>query len=186
MPDRDAEGHFLPGHNLPGPGRPSSYDPSMNEQAFKLALLGLTDVEMARFFGVDPATFDRWKAEFPAFCGSVNAGKVEADAEVALSLYKRATGEHTVTERILTRADGTQEEVRTKTYVPGDPSAAKLWLVNRQRDKWRDRQTVEHANDPDHPLIREPHEYSDAELLSLAATGSPGAPSQKAGARKPH
>ena len=41
---------------VPGPGRNSGYDVSMNDMAHKLALLGLTNVEMAEFFGVSEQT----------------------------------------------------------------------------------------------------------------------------------
>ena len=67
MADRDEAGRFQPGHGLPGPGRQSLYDPSMNEQARKLALLGLTDGEIAEFFGVDESTINNWKISHPAF-----------------------------------------------------------------------------------------------------------------------
>ncbi|MCE8472376.1 helix-turn-helix domain-containing protein [Rhodovulum sulfidophilum] len=67
MTDRDESGRFQAGHSLPGPGRPSEYDPSMNDQARKLALLGLTDAEIGEFFGVTERTLNNWKAQFPAF-----------------------------------------------------------------------------------------------------------------------
>jgi len=145
MTDRDDAGRFQPGHNLPGPGRPSLYHPEMNEQARKLALLGLTDEEMAEFFGVSRQTLDSWKQEFPAFLASLMEGKVVADAEVANSLYKRATGEFVVTERLIKKSGGEFEIVKLQSYVPGDPSAAKLWLTNRRGQNWRDKQSVEHT-----------------------------------------
>lgn len=75
MADRDEAGRFQSGHNLPGPGRPSVYDPSMAEQARKLALLGLTDAEIAEFFGVTEQTINNWKDEHPAFLRPSLLGK---------------------------------------------------------------------------------------------------------------
>lgn len=143
MTDRDDSGRFQPGHNLPGPGRPSSYDPAMNDQARKLALLGLTDAEIGEFFGVDERTINRWKEESPAFCQSLNDGKVAADANVADSLYRRAMGEVVFTERRVKGANGEYEIIRLMQSVPADPGAAKLWLTNRQPKLWRDKQSVE-------------------------------------------
>lgn len=151
MSDRDDKGHFLPGHSIPGPGRDSLYDPSMNDAARKLALLGLTDEEMAKFFGVSPSTFDGWKAEFPAFLCSVNDGKTIADANVAESLYKRATGEHVEIEKIVkNRNTGESSVIKVKTYIPGEAGAALNWLKNRRRQNWQEKVTL--AGDPESPL----------------------------------
>jgi hypothetical protein len=142
-PDRDDKGHFLAGHSQPGPGRPSSYDPSMNEAARKLALLGLNDEEMSEFFGVTRQTFDNWKGEFPAFFAALMDGKTVADSNVADSLYKRATGEHVEIEKVYTnRVTGEKQTIKVMTYIPGEPGAAMNWLKNRRRQNWADRQDV--------------------------------------------
>lgn len=141
--NRDEAGRFQPGHNLPGPGRPSNYDSSMNDQARKLALLGMTDAEVGKFFGVDERTINRWKDDHPGFCQSLNEGKVAADANVAESLYKRATGEFVEFQKAYKAENGQVEVVTLKAWQPGDPGAAKLWLTNRQPAKWRDKQVIE-------------------------------------------
>lgn len=138
--NRDDTGRFLVGHSEPGPGRSSLYDPSMNDQARKLSLLGLTDEEMAAFFGVTRQTFDNWKSEFPAFFASVQEGKTIADANVADSLYKRATGEHVEIEKAYrNKSTGEVEIIKLKTFIPGDAGAALNWLKNRKGDKWREK-----------------------------------------------
>lgn len=151
MTDRDESGRFLPGHAIPGPGRDSLYDPTMNDAARKLALLGLTDAEMAHFFGVDERTFNNWKVEFPAFFQSVNDGKTIADANVAESLYKRATGEHVEIEKIVkNRNTGESSVIKVKQYIPGEAGAALNWLKNRRRQNWQEKVTL--AGDPENPL----------------------------------
>jgi hypothetical protein len=138
--NRDEAGKFLVGHTEPGPGRSSLYDPSMNDQARKLSLLGLTDEEMAKFFGVSAKTFYNWQEENPAFFQSVQEGKVIADANVADSLYKRATGEHVEIEKAYrNKATGEVEIIKLKTFIPGDAGAAMNWLKNRKGDKWREK-----------------------------------------------
>jgi hypothetical protein len=138
MGDRDEAGRFQPGHNLPGPGRASEYHPDMNDQATKLALLGLTDEEIALFFGITPQTFYNWMNKFPAFFEAVHAGKVQADGEVAMSLYRKATGITYEVERLRKTADGQSEIVKLKAYEPPDTGAMKLWLTNRRRKDWAD------------------------------------------------
>lgn len=115
----------------------------MNEQARKLALLGLTDAEIGAFFGVTEQTINNWKSDHPAFFASLNAGKVQADADVADSLYRRAMGEVVFTERRVKTGDNEYEIIRLMQSVPADPGAAKLWLTNRQPKLWRDKR--EHA-----------------------------------------
>lgn len=144
MDDRDAQGHWLEGHSQPGPGRPSGYDPSMNDMARKLALLGMTDEEMAKFFGVTRQTLDNWKAEEPAFFAAVQEGKEIADANVADSLYKRATGEIVELEKVVKHHEtGEHIVIKYKTFIPGDTGAAMNWLKNRKADKWRDKHDIE-------------------------------------------
>ena len=175
MADRDDAGRFQPGHNLPGPGRPSAYDPSMNDQARKLALLGLTDAEIAEFFGVAVSTFYLWKAENPAFSEAVNAGGVQADANVADSLYRRAMGEVVFTERRVKTKDGDYEIVRLMQSVPADPGAAKLWLTNRQPKLWRDKQAVEMSGPDGGPIQTiDPAKLSTSALAELLAARNAG------------
>jgi hypothetical protein len=128
---------------IPGPGRDSAYSPEMNDMARKLALLGLTDEEMATFFGVHVSTYYRWKNENPAFHEAVNAGKLIADANVAESLYKRATGEHVQVEKVI-KKDGVHEVIKVMTYIPGEAGAAMNWLKNRRRQDWQDK--VDHSH----------------------------------------
>lgn len=145
MTDRDDAGRFLAGHSQPGPGRDSLYDPAMNDHARKLALLGLTDGQIAEFFGVSSSTIDNWKREYPAFLSSLNEGKIIADANVADSLYRRATGEVVFVEKRVKNADGTYEVIRLSQQIPGDPGAAKLWLTNRRPAEWRDKHELQHS-----------------------------------------
>jgi hypothetical protein len=135
----------MAGLPIPGPGRDSAYQPEYADQARKLCLLGCTDEELASFFGVHVRTIHRWKDEFPAFCHSINEGKVIADAQVADSLYRRATGEEVIVEKAVKNADGSYEAMRLKQFIPGDVTAQRLWLLNRRRENWRDKQDIEHS-----------------------------------------
>lgn len=144
-------------------GRPSKYDPSFADQARKLCLLGATDAEIASFFDVCETTINNWKLEHPGFLESIRAGKIIADAEVADSLYRRSTGEHVTLEKVVKKGDGSYEAIRYKSFVPGEVAAQRLWLLNRRKADWRDKQDVELAGhltyskvqreviDPQHP-----------------------------------
>src|SRR5262245_36178188 len=73
-------------------GRKPTWRDGNLEQTAKLAALGLTDTEMADFFGVSTKTFARWKLSKPEFCRALKAGKEIADARVEQRLYERAVG----------------------------------------------------------------------------------------------
>lgn len=135
---------------VPGPGRKGAYRAEFADQARKLCLLGATDAELGDFFEVTETTINNWKHRHPAFLESIRAGKVIADAEVADSLYRRATGEYVQLEKLMKKDDGTFEAVRYRGYVPGDPNAAYRWLLNRRRQDWTDKTEHVHSGSIEH------------------------------------
>ena len=72
--------------------RPSKYRTEFVTQAEKLCKLGATDLEVADFFGINVATLNRWKGEYPELCESLKVGKAASDDRVERSLFFRATG----------------------------------------------------------------------------------------------
>jgi hypothetical protein len=128
-------------------GRPTSYKQEMCEQVFEMALLGLTDVQMAKVLGISEVTFNEYKSEHPEFLKSLTRGKEEADGKVAKAMYKRALG-LTIEEQALTR-DG--DIVTLKKELPPDTAAAKHWLANRQRGLWAN--NGESTIKSDEPLV---------------------------------
>lgn len=150
--DSDGKALAIP---IPGPGRDSKYRPDFADQARKYCLLGATDKELAGFFEVSESTINNWKREHPAFLESIKAGKAKADAEVADSLYRRATGEHVLVEKLVKKDDGSYEAMKLTQYLPGDPQAAYKWLLNRRRQDWSDTQTMRHMGEVVHTVRRE-------------------------------
>jgi hypothetical protein len=144
-------------------GRPSKYDPLYCEQVEKLCKLGATDKELAEFFVISESTLNLWKVEHAEFSEAVKRGKILADAEVAFSFHKRATGykyDEVTYEKIGPGEDKVEvgesgmEEIKQDLFkkkivtkeVPPDAGAGLNWLKNRQKDKWRDKVEVETKN----------------------------------------
>lgn len=119
-------------------GRPSELNEKIIKQAYKLALLGLTDAEMADIWGVSETTVNNWKLAEPKFLESLKKGKVDADADVAASLYERAKGYAHPEEKVFC-SDGVITTHTTTKHYPPDTAAAMIWLRNRQGTKWRDK-----------------------------------------------
>ena len=113
-------------------GRPTKYKEAFNDQVFEMALLGLTDTQMATIIGINQDTFNEWKKTYPIFSESLTQGKENADGKVAKAMYKRALG-LTIVEEALTK-DG--QIVQLRKELPPDTPAAKHWLANRQRKLW--------------------------------------------------
>jgi hypothetical protein len=101
----------------------AKYDPAMPQTAFKLALLGLVDAEIADVLGVSERTLHRFKRQHPEFAEALTLGKGPANAAVAASLYQRAIG---------------YTDPAGKHYPP-DVVAQIFWLKNRRPHQWRDR-----------------------------------------------
>lgn len=151
-------------------GRPSKYREEFSEQAFKLCLLGATDVALANFFEVDEATIYRWKDRYPDFCEAIKAGKFRADAEVANKLYQRALGYSHPEDKIF-QYEGDPVIVPTMKHYPPDVKAAIMWLQNRQPELWRDKQEVVMSGRVD---VSNPFEgLSTDELRQLVSKGEP-------------
>lgn len=119
-------------------GRPSRYREEFVEQVYKLTLLGMIDEELGAFFEVDRDTIINWKTVHPKFGEALKRGKEIADAEVAVSLFKRACGyEHE--EDDIKNVNGVIVITPTIKRYPPDTTAALAWLNNRRRQSWKNR-----------------------------------------------
>ena len=108
---------------------------------------GLTDAELAKKIGVAVRTIHRWKKDHPEFRDALVETKAILDARVEMSLFRRATG-YPVTKTEVTTEDGTETKRVTKTEeIAPDVQACRLWLMNRDPERWRDRQQVEHSGE---------------------------------------
>jgi len=133
-------------------GAPTKFNAEICEQAKKLCLLGATDKDLADFFNVCEATINNWKIEHPKFLESIKEGKDQADANVADRLYQRAIGFEHDSEEIKVVPIGNNHgsevvRVKTRKIYPPEPIAAFFWLKNRQPQKWRDKQDIEHSGE---------------------------------------
>ena len=130
-------------------GRPTKFDAKLLKQARELALLGLTDAEMAKVFDVALSTFALWKRTHPEFSDAIAQGKVIADAQVAASLHHRAIG-YSHPETVLNAYQGVVIKTRVTRHYPPDTQAASIWLRNRHPSRWRTQ--PEPIDDDDTPL----------------------------------
>jgi hypothetical protein len=127
------------------------YKLEFNELAYRFALLGASDQEIAAAFHVSEAVLNHWRSEHPDFDESLQRGKDTADATVADQLFRRATG-YSHPDFISSSYQGEVTLTETTKYYPPDVSAAIFWLKNRQREKWGDVQRHEHTGKDGNPM----------------------------------
>ena len=120
----------------------SKYKPEYDQLAYNYGLLGVTDKQLAEFFGVCEATINNWKHDHPSFLESLNRSKAQADAMVAQSLFKRATGYVHPETKIATRDGQITDTLDVEKHYAPDPTAAIFWLKNRQPEIWRDKKEM--------------------------------------------
>ena len=121
---------------MPG-GRPTLYKPEYVKQAYRLALLGCSQAEMGRIFGVDDETVAEWKRVHPEFSDACARGGDDADAVIAKSLFHRAKGyKHPAVKIFMPQGAPAPVIVPFTQHYPPDTPAALAWLERRQSEKW--------------------------------------------------
>lgn len=151
-------------------------------QAFYLALLGLTDVQMGQCMGVAPHVIRKWQKQHPAFREAIHRGKMIADGKVAHSMYQAAIGYSHEEEVILSNRVREMNEkgkvikeyteplrVKTVKNYPPNVTAGFRWLQARQPEKWS--QKVEVSGKVDHVHSIDLSKFSTEELLVLQKLG---------------
>lgn len=139
--------------------RPSKFEKIDLEQVEKLAGFGLIDTEIASVIGISTATLNNYKKK-PEFLESLKKGKAKADAKVIESLYLRATGyEHEDT--YFSNFQGVVTATPYIKHYPPDATSMIFWLKNRQPDRWREKQEVDHNFDKD-DINKVMAQYSEA------------------------
>lgn len=125
-------------------GRPTKWRESYNREAYELCLLGYTDKELAEHFGVSEATLNLWKEKDNGFLESLKEGKWKADTRAVGALRQRVEGMTTTETVVVKNGNGEITETRTVTKeIPPDTKAINYWLNNRQRDRWKNRTSLD-------------------------------------------
>jgi transposase-like protein len=127
-------------------GRPSKYRAAFAAVALALCKRGATDFDLAQEFGVSTVTVWRWQVQHPEFGEALRVGKDMFDDRVERALAQRAVGYSFHTQKIM-QHQGEPVIVDYVEHLPPDVGAAKLWLLNRRPDRWKERQEVENSGE---------------------------------------
>lgn len=111
---------------------------------------GMSEKQIAMNLKISYSYFREQKKSISALFDALCRGKIVADVAVENALYKRALGYDAVETTAVKvksiyfddRDNKCQKEevvtVNTIRHVPADPGAQKFWLINRQKDSWKD------------------------------------------------
>jgi len=132
------------GHH-PG-GRPTSYKPEFCGMA-KLCIedSGFSLIKLAKLFDVSRSTIYKWMEEHKEFSDTLEKARDFYDGiKIHKSLVKRAEGfaYNETTQEV--DKEGKMAIVRkVRKYFPPDIASIKHWQVNRDPEKWKDRQNID-------------------------------------------
>lgn len=102
---------------------------------------GYTEEDVAKELGISYSGFRNYKKQHLELEGVLTENKKIADNAVRAALYRRATGYSYVNESKI-RVDGKLvTNQKTTVHIEPDTQAAKFWLMNRDPENWKDRQT---------------------------------------------
>lgn len=117
----------------------SKWDESFINQVYEYCLLGLTGAEIAPLLGVSYTTYLHWlKTKEDLYEAALN-GRERADAKVAQSLFRRATG-MTLPDIYFSTFMGDVSATPYEKHIPPDANAAARWLALRQPKRWKEDQ----------------------------------------------
>lgn len=114
----------------------------------QLAILcanGFTDKKLAKFYKVSEVTINNWKKD-EMFSLVLKENKGLADQIVERSLFERANGyKHKATKFFC--SDGQILSQEYEEIYPPDATSMIFWLKNRQPERWRDKQDINHSGE---------------------------------------
>ena len=125
--------------------------PDHLDQVRAIAMQGIEEEQMSELFDISPRQMGLWKKQYPLFKEALESGYTDADAAVLGALYQVATG-YTHDEEKIFQWDGEVIRADTIKHYKPDVQAIKLWLTNRQREHWADRNQTEHSGNKDSPI----------------------------------
>ena len=132
--------------------KPPKFKTQRDDRVYNFCLLGASNKDLCRMLNISGATFSRWRKVKPEFQRAIYLGKEHADARVAKSLFNRAVGYTHKEIKIATYMGDITDTQEFDKHYPPDVAAIKMWLINRDPDRWRDLTSTELTGKNGQPL----------------------------------
>jgi hypothetical protein len=115
------------------------------ELVFNMAILGLTEKEMATILGVCIETFNYWKKAKRGFGSKLEKGKRPANAKVARHFYLNCIDRYVEEEQVVV-VDHEIHKVKVKKFQKGNWQAQAKFLALRERALYAEVKQLEITN----------------------------------------
>ncbi len=111
---------------------------------------GMSEKQIAMNLKISYSYFREQKKTLLALSEALCRGKIVADVAVENALYNRCLGYNAIETKEVKLKDIYYDEhdnkcqkervevVEVQRHIPADPGAQKFWLMNRQKDSWKD------------------------------------------------
>lgn len=134
-------------------GRPTKWRDHFCHQVYAMCKVGIKDADIATILDISLETFYDWKNNKSDFSDAIKKGKSEFDSVlVEKSLLNRAMGyDKDEVTRIVRGGEEYEVKTVTKHYAP-DTRAMQMWLTNRDPNRWKDKQEVNHTGKIDNRI----------------------------------
>lgn len=101
---------------------------------------GLSNEQIAHNMGITTETLRVWKRDNSVISATLNKSKEIADLQVENALFRKCLGYKETVKEIRVDKNGKQQPASVREiYIQPDITAIKFWLVNRQRDRWKEK-----------------------------------------------
>lgn len=125
-------------------GRAQNFTDKLQEVILNLYREGKTTDQVAQIIGVARSTLYLWQKDYGLSDAIKDAKKVANDF-VEASLFQRACGySHKAVKIFYNQKTGETVEHEYIQHYPPDPTAIIFWLKNRDPERWRDKQEIDH------------------------------------------
>lgn len=125
-------------------GQPYDINRKIRDRIITLCKQGMTDQEISDEIGICRKTLHNWKASDDSLLLAMHEAKNVADEVVEMSLFRRAVGYSQKGTKFFCHEGCIIKEDYIENFPP-DVKAAEVWLRNRQPDRWKEKQEIEHV-----------------------------------------
>ena len=164
----------------PNAGRkPKKYDRALLPTITRLWALGNNLTQIAFALGICENIFARWRKEHPEIEEEMARARLQANADVAESMFRQAVGFTYQEEELVKYSERDKngnridryEVVKVTKHKPPSYSAAQYWLENRDSENWHNHKTLKH-------VVQDARQQEVREALELVSNKTRGLPSE--------
>lgn len=116
-------------------GRPSKFKKKYEEEALKLATLGINEEDIAWYFGVHPNSLANWKKRYPEFLWAIKKGIAHKKISLMKAMYENATTNYNASVQIFLAKNWMGMRDKQEMEISGDVIIKVISAVPRSKKR---------------------------------------------------